>query len=147
MLTIRLASILGKLGISTRGTNCISHNSREPKTMTLYLNVLFYIKFYWYILTIPQAVEFSNFSPSEMTVHFISCRKDKIRATRNNSGWLVTLAYTGFVVWRGCVLELLTDDDHVDRVRPRLCLYFWMVEVKGLRSVASRSSSVAWTRY
>jgi hypothetical protein len=33
-------------------------------------------------VNIPQVVESLYFSPSGMSVHFISCRKDKIRAVR-----------------------------------------------------------------
>jgi hypothetical protein len=44
IVTIRLASILRKLGTSTSGTSYILHNSREPTTMALYLNTVLYIK-------------------------------------------------------------------------------------------------------
>jgi hypothetical protein len=44
MLTTQLAAILRKLGTSTSSTICILHNSRELTTMTLYLNVVVYIK-------------------------------------------------------------------------------------------------------
>jgi hypothetical protein len=40
----------------------------------------------------PQVLEFPDFSPSGLTVHFITYRKDKIRAVRKKkSGRLVTL--------------------------------------------------------
>jgi hypothetical protein len=45
LLTIWLASIVRKLGTRKTGTNCILPNSREPTTMVLHLNVVFYIKF------------------------------------------------------------------------------------------------------
>jgi hypothetical protein len=52
MLTIRLATILSKQGISTRGTSCTLHSSREPTTVAFYLNV-FYKKLLLDILKVP----------------------------------------------------------------------------------------------
>jgi hypothetical protein len=54
------------------------HNSRQPTTMALYINV-FYITLWWDILIIPQVIEFLDFLPCGMSVHFIPYRKDKIR--------------------------------------------------------------------
>jgi hypothetical protein len=42
MLIIWLKFVFRKLGTSTSGTSCILHNSREPTTMGLYLNVVFH---------------------------------------------------------------------------------------------------------
>jgi hypothetical protein len=42
MFTFWLASILRKLGSSTSGISCTLHNSREPTTMAVYLNIVFY---------------------------------------------------------------------------------------------------------
>jgi hypothetical protein len=80
MFTIPLASILRNLG-----TSCIVHNSREPTTIALYLNVAFCIKFYSDISKIPAVAEFPDFLLSGMSVHFILYRKDKIRINRKHS--------------------------------------------------------------
>jgi hypothetical protein len=45
-------------------------------------------------IKIPQVVEFPDFSPARISVHFIPYRKDKIRTVRKNSGRLVTLLIT-----------------------------------------------------
>jgi hypothetical protein len=80
MLTVWLECIFKKLG--TSDTHCILHNSKESATVTLHLNLVFHIKLQWGILKFPQVLEFPDFSPSGMSVHFIPYRKGKISTVR-----------------------------------------------------------------
>jgi hypothetical protein len=76
-----------KTGTSTNGTSCILHNNREPRAMTMHLDV-FYINNSEIYLKIPEVVELPEFSPSGKSVYFILYRKDKIRTIRKNlDGW------------------------------------------------------------
>jgi hypothetical protein len=84
-------SYLVSLGTSTSGSSCILHNSREPTTVALYLNVVYYIKLWWNLLKNPQVVEFLDSSPSGMSVHFIKYREDKSGQSGKKSGRFVTL--------------------------------------------------------
>jgi hypothetical protein len=125
-----LASILRKLGTSTSDTSCFLHNSWEPTTIALYLNVAFYIHLYWDILNIPQVVKFPDFLPSGMSVHFIPYRKGKIKTIRKKSARLVTLPVNGQVfLWMNfldsvsCRLTLVVSDvtarDNLSLCNPR----------------------------